>query len=134
MKSYNCIIVLNKEKDRILFCKRMKDPYEGLYNFVGGKIEEGEDSLAAAYRELYEETGITDKDIILYPFMDYIWHFQQIRMEVYVGVLKNEVELQREKHPLCWLDFSQDFDMKLFAGEGNIGHMIEILKMTKLSD
>lgn len=133
MKSYNCIIVLNKEKDKILFCKRMNDPYEGLYNFVGGKIEEGETHISAAYRELYEETGITDKDIVLYPFMDYVWHFQQIQMEVYVGVLKNEVKLRSEKHPLYWLDMSQDFfDMNIFAGEGNIGHMIEILKMTQL--
>ena len=61
--------------------------------------------------------------------MDYIWHFQQIRMEVYVGVLKNEVELQREKHPPAGWIFHRIFDMKLFAG-GNIGHMIEILKMT----
>lgn len=135
MKSYNCIIVLNKDKDRILFCKRMNDPYQGLFNFVGGKIEEGEEPLQAAYRELYEETGITDKDIRLYPFMDYVWHFQQIRMEVYIGVLKGEVILRNEKHPLYWMDFAEDFfDMKLFAGEGNIGHMIEILKMTQLPE
>lgn len=135
MESYNCIIVLNKEKSRLLFCKRMNDPYKGLYNFVGGRIEPGEDSIHAAYRELYEETGITDKDITLHPFMDYVWHFQQIRMEVYVGVLKNEVELRKEKHPLYWLDMSRDFfDMKVFAGEGNIGHMVEILKMTQLPE
>jgi len=113
----------------------MNDPYKGLYNFVGGKLEEGEDSLHAAYRELYEETGISKNDITLYPFMDYIWHFQQIRMEVYVGVLKKEVELRSEKHPLYWLDMSHDFfDMNVFAGEGNIGHMIEILKMTKIPE
>ena len=57
---YNCIIVLNKTKDRALFCKRQKDPYKGLYNFVGGKVEPGEDSETAAYREdvlLKEETN-----------------------------------------------------------------------------
>lgn len=135
MEKVNCIIVLNREKNRLLFCKRMNDPYKGLFNFVGGKIEKGEDSLHAAYRELYEETGITDKDINLYPFMDFVWHFQQIRMEVYIGVLKSEVKLRSEKHPLYWLDMFEDFfDMKVFAGEGNIGHMIEILKMTKLPE
>lgn len=135
MEKVNCIIVLNREKNRLLFCKRMNDPYKGLFNFVGGKIEKGEDSLHAAYRELYEETGITDKDINLYPFMNFVWHFQQIRMEVYIGVLKSEVKLRSEKHPLYWLDMFEDFfDMKVFAGEGNIGHMIEILKMTKLPE
>jgi 8-oxo-dGTP diphosphatase len=131
MKSYNCIIILNKEKDKILFCKRMSDPYYGLYNFVGGKIEEGEESLEAAYRELEEETGITKKHTTLQPFIDYVWHIQEIRMEVYVGVLNKEIVLREEKHPLHWLDFSYNFfDMKVFAGEGNIGHMIEILKMS----
>jgi 8-oxo-dGTP diphosphatase len=133
MKAYNCIIILNKNKDRLLFCKRANDPYQGLFNFVGGKIEEGEPPLEAAYRELEEETGITREDTKLLPFMDYVWYLQDIRMEVYVGVLKRQVCLRQEKHPLFWLDFSCNFfDMKTFAGEGNIGHMIEILKMSEI--
>ena len=67
---YNCIIVFNKIKDRVLFCKRQKDPYKGLYNFVGGKVEPGEDSETAAYRELFEETGITRRQIRLYRLME----------------------------------------------------------------
>ena len=67
---YNCIIVFNKIKDRALFCKRQKDPYKGLYNFVGGKVEPGEDAEAAAYRELFEETGITRRQIRLYRLME----------------------------------------------------------------
>ena len=31
----NCIVVFNKDKDKVLFCKRMKEPYKGMYNFVG---------------------------------------------------------------------------------------------------
>ncbi len=131
MKNYNCIIILNKDRNKLLFCKRMNDPYLGLYNFVGGKIEAGEVSLEAAYRELQEETGITQGDTELLPFMDYIWYLQQIHMEVYVGVLKHEVSLIHEKHPLYWLDFNHNFfEMDRFAGEGNIGHMVEILKQS----
>lgn len=131
MKKVNCIIILNKEKTMLLFCKRLKDPYKGLYNFVGGKIEENENSLDAAYRELYEETGITNLDTKLEPFMDFIWHIQDIHLEVYVGVLNKEVNLVPEKNPLHWLGLNENFfDMNVFAGEGNIGHMVEILKIT----
>ena len=131
MKHYNCIIILNKDRDKILFCKRMNDPYQGLYNFVGGKIEEGESSPEAAYRELQEETGITAQEVKLLPFMDYIWHIQQIHMEVYVGVVTQEITLRNEKHPLYWLGLNHDFfAMDRFAGEGNIGHMVEILKQS----
>ena len=31
-------------------CKRTKEPYKGMYNLVGGKIEKENDSLNAAYR------------------------------------------------------------------------------------
>ena len=63
MKGYNVIVVFNKEADKMLMCKRVKDPYKGLSNFVGGKIEAGEDGMSAAYRELFEETSITKNDI-----------------------------------------------------------------------
>ncbi len=131
MKKVNCIIILNKEKTKLLFCKRLNDPYKGLYNFVGGKIEENENSLDAAYRELFEETGITNLDTKLEAFMDFIWHIQDIHMEVYVGTLNKDVNLVPEKHPLHWLDLDENFfDMKVFAGDGNIGNMIEILNIT----
>ena len=50
MRIVNLIIVLNQDKDQVLMCYRKKDPYKGLYNFVGGKVEEDEDHLEAAYR------------------------------------------------------------------------------------
>ncbi|WP_310602048.1 hypothetical protein [Anaerosporobacter sp.] len=40
-----------------------------------------------------------------------------------------EEELREEANLLEWLDFSYNFfDCNLFAGEGNIGHMIEQVK------
>ena len=53
-------------------CKRKKEPYKGKFNLVGGKVEQNENELHAVYRELREETGITDNDIAL----TYIMNFQ----------------------------------------------------------
>ena len=37
--------------------------------------------------------------------------------------------LQEEAHPLVWLSTEEDFfDYNRFAGEGNIGHMVEQVK------
>lgn len=69
MKKLNVIIVYNKEESKILMCKRAKDPYKGKYNLVGGKVEQGENEMHAAYRELQEETGITKEDIELTHLM-----------------------------------------------------------------
>ncbi|MBQ6322391.1 MAG: NUDIX hydrolase, partial [Lachnospiraceae bacterium] len=52
---YNCSIVFSPDGERILMCRRMKDPFEGKLNLVGGKREEGESAIEGAYRELYEE-------------------------------------------------------------------------------
>ena len=67
----------------LLMCRRRKDPYKGLLNLVGGKIEPGEDGLGAAYRELQEETAISRDDIELFHLMDYTYYYQDFRLEVY---------------------------------------------------
>ena len=124
---YNCIIVFNKTKDRALFCKRQKDPYKGLYNFVGGKVEPGEDSEAAAYRELFEETGITRGQIRLYRLMDIRYYHQGFDLQMYVGKLDEDVPLKEETNPLLWLPLTEDFtDRDRFAGEQNIAHIMNV--------
>ena len=129
MQGYNCIMVYSKDRNHLLFCLRTKEPYLGLYNLVGGKIEEGEEGFIAAYRELYEETGICRQQIKLFHMMDFTYYNQDCYVEVYVGVLSEEVLLKEEVHPLTWLKITEDFfDCKRFAGEGNIGHMVEQVK------
>ena len=52
----NVIVVFDKKMENTLMCKRTKQPYMGMYNLVGGKIEKENDGLNEAYRELQEET------------------------------------------------------------------------------
>jgi 8-oxo-dGTP diphosphatase len=42
-----------------------KTLWAGKYNGIGGHVERGEDIFSAAYRELIEETGITDINLRL---------------------------------------------------------------------
>lgn len=132
MQGYNVIMVYNRNLDKLLMCKRRKDPYKGLYNLVGGKIDSGEDGYSAAYRELFEETGISKEDISLKHIMDFKYYYQKCYVEVYVGRLKNNVDLVEEVNELFWSDLDHDFfDMNIYAGEGNIGHMIEQVNLYK---
>ena len=127
MQGYNCIMVYKDEQRKeLLFCKRKKDPYKGKFNLVGGKIEPGENGFDAAYRELEEETGITREEICLRHMMDFTYFNQNCTVEVYVGVLEREKDLRAETHPLYWLSTEEDlFELEKFAGEGNIGHMVQ---------
>lgn len=132
MKKLNVILVYNKEKSKILMCKRAKEPYKGKYNLVGGKVENGEDELCAAYRELKEETGITKDDIKITRFMDFEYKMQEMELEVYVGKLNKDVNLVEEVNKLYWIDKNENFfDIEKFAGEGNIGHMVKQIEYYK---
>ncbi len=129
-KVYNCIVVFNKTKDAAIFCRRQKDPYKGLLNFVGGKVEPGEGSEQAAYRELEEETGITRQQIRLYRLMDIRYYDQDFDLEMYVGRLDADVPVKEEMNPLLWLSLDEDFtDKERFAGEQNIAHIMNIARM-----
>ena len=56
------IIVLNK-KNKIFVAKRIDNP-KNFWQMPQGGIDEGEDYLSAAYRELEEETSITKVELI----------------------------------------------------------------------
>ncbi|MBQ2276401.1 MAG: NUDIX domain-containing protein [Lachnospiraceae bacterium] len=132
MQGYNLIVVFDKTEQKLLMCKRKKEPYKGLSNFVGGKIEAGEEGYAAAYRELEEETSITKKDIILTHLMDFTYHLDQCYVQVYVGKLNQTVVVKGEENDLYWSTLDHDFfDASKYAGEGNIGHILMHVFMNK---
>lgn len=130
MKKMNVIVVFNKDMTKTLMCKRTKEPYKGMYNLVGGKIEKENDGLNEAYRELNEETNISKEDINLTYFMNIAYVKWNKELEVYYGVLNKDVQLVEEINKLEWVDINDNFfDMKKYAGEGNIGHIIEEIKI-----
>lgn len=128
----NIIAVYNKKEDKILMCLRKKEPYKGLYNLVGGKVEENETGLESAYRELEEESGITKEDIVLTHLMTCNYQMSNNELQVYIGKLKKEIKVVEEANKLYWVDASENFfDMSKYAGEGIIGHIIEQVKLYK---
>ena len=130
MQKLNLILVYNNNQDKILMCKRKKEPYKGKLNLVGGKVEENEDELSAAYRELEEETGISKADIKLINIMNFTYCLEDFEMEIYYGILNKKCELIEEVNKLCWVDKSEDFfNIDKFAGEGNIYHIIKRVEL-----
>lgn len=122
------MIVYNQQQSHVLMCHRQTEPYLGLYNFVGGKLEHDETPLEGAYRELFEETGISNADISLTALFTTQYFLDAIEVQVFFGTLNKDVQLVAEKHPLSWQSLDQDFsDDTRFAGQGNIKHMLDII-------
>lgn len=132
MRGYNLIAVFNETEDKLLMCKRKKNPYKGLANFVGGKIEKDEKGIDAAYRELQEETAITREDIQLSHVMDFTYYQENFFIEVYAGSLNKEVEIYGDENQLFWLNLDENFfDESKYAGNGNIGHILKVIEVAK---
>lgn len=130
MRKLNLIVVFSKNLDKVLFCIRAKEPYKGLYNFVGGKVEEGESNDNAAYRELFEETGISHNDIELDHFMDLNYFKYENNIQVYYGILQHKVNLVEEKNKLEWVKIDDGLlNNDKFAGNYNIPHIIKQIKV-----
>lgn len=129
MTGYNLIVVFDPTGKKVLLCKRIKEPYLGLYNFIGGHIENGETGSDAAYRELFEETSIDRTRISLSRLMDFTYYNQDCYVEVWTGKLSESFTPHGDENPLVWADASEDFfDMTRYAGEGNMGHIMEQIR------
>jgi len=109
MKKMNVIVIFDKDLKKTLMCKRTKEPYMGMYNLVGGKIEKENDGLNEAYRELREETSITNADVELVHFMNLTYIKWNKELEVYYGVLNRSVTLVEEVNKLEWVDINDNF-------------------------
>lgn len=122
--TYTLTIVFNKDKTKVLMCYNKK---QEAYNFIGGKIEEGETEMEASYRELCEETGISRDEIDLKfvrreavtanvpTYRTNVWS-----MFVTTGIFKTVRELRQEKNPLYWLDLDEfNYRLNEMYGNGN---------------
>ena len=131
-KQTEVVAALIWDGGRFMICQRPAHKARGLlWEFVGGKVEPGEEREHAAYRELWEETAITREDIALDNIVNFIYPHkfdgaQEYILECYAGVLRRDVDIHGDENDLLWISVDEDFtDTSRFAGVGNIAHMVK---------
>lgn len=137
MKKYTVIFLFNSKMNKVLMIHRKKQPYQGMYNGLGGKIEENEHEDQGAIRELREECGITMEDVNTFRKMLSSIYPSNIELHVYYGVLANneKMELSQgdydEEGVLLWMDVQPLLDVtrKDVAGEGNVAYYIHLAQV-----
>ena len=111
---------------------KAKRPLQRKVKFCWWKSSKRRSSENAAYRELFEETGISSKDIVLHHLVDSIYFIQDLTLEVYFGYLEKELDVYGDENPLLWIGVESNFfDIDKFAGKGNLGHFMEMMKDIK---
>ncbi len=109
-------LIFIRNDDKVLLIKGAKDKkiWPGLYNGIGGHIERGEDALSAANRELFEETGIKNIQLVLKAiiFID-VEKYQGISMFVFIGQSGEKLLVSSEEGAVDWIkiDRIKDFDL-----------------------
>lgn len=58
------IVITNEQKPKILLIQRLRDPFKDCWALPGGFVDENENLITAAYRELNEETAIEQISLI----------------------------------------------------------------------
>jgi 8-oxo-dGTP diphosphatase len=99
-------VALVDADSRVLIAQRPKGKHlEGLWEFPGGKLRDGETPEAALIRELNEELGIDVEDSCLAPisFASHAYEDFHLLMPLYVCRIWNGTPRPREGQNLKWV-------------------------------
>lgn len=80
-----------KKGEQILMINRNKPPFMGMWNALGGHVEQNEEPAACAIREIYEESGIIVNKVELYSVST--WNYDDDEIYVYLSELDNNFDL-----------------------------------------
>ena len=132
-----CFVV---KGDEILMINRNKPPFMGLWNAVGGHIEDGETPEQSAIREIKEESGIDVKSVELQSI--FTWNYDDETGYVftaklddgeYNGIIKSHSEGITAFKKIDWIINAKNYgvveDLKVFIKDISQGvkhnyHMI----------
>ena len=113
------IVLFRKEKSKKLFL--LLHYPSGHWDFVKGKMEEGETPHETAIRETQEETGITDVEFLdnFEEWIQYNFQFQGelVRKKVvfFLGETKTkDVKISHEHLNYAWMDYTTAMEKTTF--------------------
>lgn len=132
------IVVFSKDVKSVLLCERKgENDYDGVYSFIGGKMEHKDESLVDGLRrEKNEEVGEKFK-IEIYPLFATSVLFRKKSSDLmvlphyYARYLEGEINLNEEYSDFQWvaIDGLEIFEPKIPSIPGMVNN---ILKLTKI--
>lgn len=113
------VVLFRKENDKILFL--LLHYPSGHWDFVKGKMEEGEIPHETAIRETQEETGITDVEFLdnFEEWIQYNFQYQgelvQKKVVFFLGETKTkDITISHEHLNFTWMDYTTAMEKTTF--------------------
>ncbi len=105
----------------MLIAERTGDhAFAGFWEFPGGKLADGEESIAALKRELCEELGIEILEQNFFMSIEHDYPDRSVRIDFYlVGAWRNEPE-GRDGQSLKWVDPAELSEDILLPADGPV--------------
>jgi 8-oxo-dGTP diphosphatase len=101
-------IIFNPEKDKVLIARRPDNVHQGgLWEFPGGKCQDGEDVVRALKRELFEELNLVIDSYHSLLCINHDYPEQQVKLDVW-SVFDWHGEVHgKEGQAIEWVAISQ---------------------------
>jgi 8-oxo-dGTP pyrophosphatase MutT (NUDIX family) len=113
------VVLFRKENDKILFL--LLHYPSGHWDFVKGKMEEGETPHETAIRETQEETGITDVEFLdnYEEWIQFNFQYQgelvQKKVVFFLGETKTkDITISHEHLNFTWMDYTTAMEKTTF--------------------
>ncbi len=117
-----------RKKSGIIICQRKKKPYEGYWEFPGGKLEKGETKRQCLNRELIEELDIIVSIDRFFTVVSYNYNGINIHLFCYLcSYLSGTIRLT-EHQSFAVIPCSKLLRFKLLDGNVKIAKKLKYLK------
>lgn len=128
------VVTVTKDKE-YKFLILLQDKKVMNWSFPKGRVEEGENPMETALRELKEETGITEVEILEFPLIEEKYEVESkngisVKLNKYfLGIVKNDhVTIQEgEIFDYKWVTYGEAIETFVFKKENRI----QVLKKAK---
>lgn len=106
-------VILNDQRQVLLALRPRHKHKGGLWEFPGGKVEQGESVADALARELHEELELTVLASVPFLVIDHDYGDKQVRLDVWLVTRHSGLPHGREGQQIAWVAIA-DLDTYAF--------------------
>lgn len=104
MKTIEVVAAILKKEDKILIAQRNKGQFDGMFEFLGGKIEENETHEETLKREMMEEIEIEIEGLEFFMKVNYQYPDFRLLMNCYECSIKQGDIKLHDHRSVEWID------------------------------